>query len=311
MARKAALFALFLLIVAPAYACSPERKAAVVHQPNLSALAEAASFTFAVPVQLPTGFLQTDLSLVNGRTVRIQYDDGQRQLCLWAAPKASDDDVTMLADGMDHRTLLEMNGYAVAFYTQQGDLTGPGHALWDQSGTSYCLTGATPQEAAGMLYSMQDARGLTANIYLGRPRQVYESPEALAAALGFAFPQPASLADNYRFAQCYAVGSRIAVAEYENGSGQLTYQACSEDFVYYPCQGDRQETEILFANTSYELPVTLVCLEGETARREARWQAEGLYYRLTSSGDTTREQLLTLVREFSAWMESAAQQAAS
>lgn len=158
---------------------------------------------------------------------------------------------------------------------------------------------------------MQDACGLTANIYLGRPRQVYESPEALAAALGFAFPQPASLADNYRFAQCYAVGSRIAVAEYENGSGQLTYQACSEDFVYYPCQGDRQETEILFANTSYELPVTLVYLEGETARREARWQAEGLYYRLTSSGDTTREQLLTLVREFSAWMESAAQQAAS
>lgn len=146
MARKAALFALFLLIVAPAYACSPERKAAVVHQPNLSALAEAASFTFAVPVQLPTGFLQTDLSLVNGRTVRIQYDDGQRQLCLWAAPKASDDDVTMLADGMDHRTLLEMNGYAVAFYTQQGDLTGPGHALWDQSGTSYCLTG---RHAAG------------------------------------------------------------------------------------------------------------------------------------------------------------------
>lgn len=61
----------------------------------------------------------------------------------------------------------------------------------------------------------------------------------------------------------------------------------------------------------YELPVTLVYLEGETARREARWQAEGLYYRLTSSGDTTREQLLTLVREFSAWMESAAQQAAS
>ena len=156
-----------------------------------------------------------------------------------------------------------------------------------------------------MLYSMQDAHTLTADVQLGRPRQGYESTEALAAALGIDFPQPASIADDYRFAQCYAVGGRIAVAEYKNGAGTLTYQACLEELVYYPCRGDRQETEMLFPQTAYELPVTLVYLEGNSLRQVARWQAGGLYYRLTCSAETSREQLLTLVREFAAWMEAA------
>lgn len=303
MLRKAALFAALFIAVSLAGACSPRQGDQAVHHRDLSSLTAAAGFTFALPVQLPSGFLQTDLALVNGRTVRVQYDDGQRQLLLWAAPKDADDDVTDLTAGMEHHALMEMNGHAVAFYTQQGDLTGPGHALWDQSGVSYCLTGATPQEAAGMLYSMQEAHTLTQDAQLGRPRQAYESPEALAAALGIMFPQPASVADDYRFAQCYAVGGRIAVAEYQNGAGTLTYQACPDELVYYPCQGDRQETETLFAQTAYELPVTLVYLEGSRLRQEARWQADGLYYRLTCSAETSREQLLTLVREFSAWME--------
>lgn len=305
MLRKAALFAAVLISVSLSGACSVRRGDQVIHHLDLPALTEAAGFSFALPVELPSGFLQTDLALINGRTVRVQYDDGQRQLLLWAAPKADDGDVTDLTRGMGHRALMEMNGHAVAFYTQQGDVTGPGHALWDQSGISYCLTGATPQEAAGMLYSMQDAHTLTADVQLGRPRQGYESTEALAAALGIDFPQPASIADDYRFAQCYAVGGRIAVAEYKNGAGTLTYQACPEELVYYPCRGDRQETEMLFPQTAYELPVTLVYLEGNSLRQEARWQAGGLYYRLTCSAETSREQLLTLVREFAAWMEAA------
>ncbi len=311
MLRKAVLFAALVMAVSLAGACSTGKGETVVHQSNLAALVESAGFAFALPVQLPADFLQTDLALVNSRTVRIQYDDGQRQLCLWAAPKAADDDVTILAQGLGHQTLLEINGHAVAFYTQQGDINGPGHALWDQDGISYCLTGATPQEAAGMLYSMQDAQTLTADNQLGRPRQGYESPEALAEALGFSFPQPATIADDYRFDSCYAVAGRIAVAEYENGAGTLTYQVSPEELVHYPYQGDRQETKRLFEGTPYELSVTLVYLQGDSFRREAQWQWDGLYYRLTCSTDTTGAQLLTLVREFAAWMETASKEAVS
>lgn len=53
----------------------------VIHHLDLPALTEAAGFSFALPVELPSGFLQTDLALINGRTVRVQYDDGSASFC--------------------------------------------------------------------------------------------------------------------------------------------------------------------------------------------------------------------------------------
>ena len=117
-------------------------------------------------------------------------------------------------------------------------------------------------------------------------------------------PQPVSLADNYTFSHCYTVGEIIAVAEYTNGTDTLTYQAASTPLVYEPVLSTRTEKETFFSGTDHALTVELPYTQG-SIRSDAHWEVNGIYYRLTCTGNVSREQILTLAREFCSWLETA------
>ena len=92
MIRKACLA---LLLAALLVGCAPAAvPATTVHHSSLTALLAETGFSFDLPTQLPSDFLQTDLACLNGRTASVQYSDGSRQLTCLASSKASDQDVT-------------------------------------------------------------------------------------------------------------------------------------------------------------------------------------------------------------------------
>ena len=304
MKRTAAMILVFLFAAVCLAGCT-SASAAVVYADLASLLAESEFTDFSLPTALPAGFLQTELSWVNEHTCRVSYKDGERELVLMAAPKEQDQAITNQTKELPEQALLEINGLAVAFYQKQQNLEGEGLMLWSQGDAVYSLGEVTPQEGAGMIYSMQSANTLKSDSTLGRPRQDYESLEALEEALDVSMPQPVSLADNYAFSRCYAVGGIIAAAEYTNGSDILTYQASTSALVNEPTLGTRMETETFFSGTEQEITVTLPYRAGETTRTDAQWEVDGVYYRLTCSGEVAREQILTLAREFCSWMEKA------
>jgi len=177
--------------------------------------------------------------------------------------------------------------------------------LWSQADTVYSLGQVTPQEGAGMIYSMQNAAAVKDDPTLGRPRQAFDSLEALEEAMKVTMSRPISLADNYSFSHCYSVGGVIAAAEYTNGTDTLTYQVSSSSLVNEPTLGSRTEKETFFSGTEQQFVVTLPYNQGDTIRADAQWEIDGTYYRLTCTGEVSREQILTLAREFCSWMESA------
>jgi len=104
---------------------------------------------------------------------------------------------------------------------------------------------------------------------------------------------------------CDSVGGVIAAAEYTNGTDTLTYQVSSSSLVNEPTLGSRTEKETFFSGTEQQFVVTLPYNQGDTIRADAQWEIDGTYYRLTCTGEVSREQILTLAREFCSWMESA------
>ena len=304
MKRTAAMILVFLVAAVCLAGCT-SASAAVVYTDLTSLLAASEYTDFSLPTSLPAGFLQTELSWANEHTCRVSYKDGQRELTFMAAPKQQDQYITNQTKDLPEQALLEINGLAVAFYQQQQDLSGEGLMLWSQGDMVYSLGEVTPQEGAGMIYSMKNADSLKGDSTLGRPRQSYDSLAALEEALDVSMPQPISLADNYAFSCCYAVGDRIAVAEYTNGTDILTYQASISSLINEPTLGTHTEDETFFSGTEQQVTVTLPYRPGESIRPDAQWQIGDVYYRLTCSGEVTREQILTLAREFCSWMENA------
>lgn len=296
--KRIAAVLLVLLFTAVCLAGCTSAASAVVYADLTQLLAESEFIDFQLPTALPSGFLQTELSWANADTCRVSYKNGERELVLMVAAKEKDQLITDKTRKLPEKALLEINGYAVSFYQEAQDLESVGLMLWSQGDTVYSLGNVTPQEGAGMIYSMQNAAILLSDPTLGRPRQDYESLEALEAAMDVTMPRPVSLADNYAFSRCYSVGGIIAAAEYTNGTDTLTYQVSASSLVHEPILGNRTEKETFFKGTEHEFVVTLPYASGDVFRNDAQWQMDELYYRLTCTGEVSREQILTLTREF-------------